>query len=262
MGKLLALLAALSGCGEVLPRDVDAAPLGRFCERACLDPARCICIDFDGDPPIPPGWTLETAGGSTAALDDQDSSTPPRAYRLDLQPSTTGAQGSTFATFRRGLSTELRTMTLEYDWRIASVASRANGAYFQLASIGFYSAGAVTLYYTLDPDGTHEDAWHWGVGYVVNGMFEVPTTYRTKPPPSTDGRWSHVKVEVVFASGALGSVVVHYDDEEVVNARGIQTTNEVPAGPWGVAASLGIGTLQGMSPQVVSAYDNIVLTAE
>ncbi len=234
----------------------------QFCAGVCDDLATCACLDFDGDVGVPPEWVLNTAGGSTADVWAQDVRSVPRAYRMFQKGSTSGMIGSTYTSLGAAFVTDLRHVVLEYDWKLAALSARDMWSNFQVAPIIKLSSGEQVSYsYVLDPAGTPVDNWRYGVSYVENGVFTVKMLLPTPPPETSPTRWSHLRLEVVFAETPTGSVIATHDGVEVVRVEGVQTAAG-PATTETVSASIGIGTLQGLTPDVTLLYDNVVFRVD
>ncbi len=253
----------LTACGEVVMNDDEPQPIDverGYCDLACEGATDCGCLDFDGpDAKLPFDWQLVTNGGSYADPVIDDRVTAPRAYRMFQAGSTTGDIGSTFTALKHAINTQHRKVRFEYDWKLEWFETRERWSNFQLATVGFAGGGAVALYYILDP--VNGDSWSWGYGKAIDGELHIVDRIPVPPPPTSSSKWCHVRVEVDFQEGTRGSLAISYDDVEVARKSGIAVTSPLP--PFGVVtATVGIGTLQGLSPDVSMAHDNVVLAVE
>ncbi len=231
-----------------------------FCAGTCPDASTCACVDFDSDDGLPGDWVLTTAGGSAADLWAQDVVTPPRSYRMFQKGSTTGEIGSTYTALKRGFVTERRKIVLEYDWKSPAIA-RDRWSNFQLASVGLASGGGVALYVVIDPNADPVENWRFGLGYFEGPTYTTKGIWPIAPPPTSLTKWVRVRIEVVWATEATGSIVASFDGVEVVRVEGIQTTSPVPATET-ASVTIGIGTLQGLTPDVTILHDNVLARVE
>ncbi|MDQ3365219.1 MAG: thrombospondin type 3 repeat-containing protein [Myxococcota bacterium] len=228
-----------------------------FCTGVCLDLQRCACEDFDL-PALRPAWKLETAGGSVATASSEDVRSAPAAMRFFAKGSETGVIGSSYVALKSGFLTEQRRVVLAFDWKLLGYAHRDTVSNFELWSVALSGSGRIALLnyfdYTVEPP---LDLWR-----IAVSAGGAPTVHELPaPPPTAPNRWTRVTLDVRFATTPTGHVIVSFDDTtalRVENAITAQPTAAVET----VSGTVGIGILQGFTPDATMLHDNVVLRLE
>ena len=237
---------------------VDADP-GFFCDTQCLGPAGCFCADFDSVETPDEGFSEESAGGGTTRFFVEDARSPPRSVEMTVAGPDMAGEPS-HVVYKRGFPTRLRGARLEFDWQLQSY-SRAEPGNYEFPSITLGAGNRIVFgnFWLSEAEST------WHVGIVRTGLLppEDVVVNPIPPPPTGRGLWVHVTLEVRFAAEETGSVIVKWNDDEVLHLENISTSLPIPRpGESAIlAASLGGGTSQGVTPDLWMLFDNIVLTA-
>jgi hypothetical protein len=232
-----------------------------FCGTQCLGPSvACFCSDFDAFATVDEGWEGSTNGGGAYAFFVEDVRSAPRSALMTCPGSTTGVIGSAFTVFKRSFQTTARTIRLEGAWKLRAY-DRSTFGNFEFWSVAIGSSTRVSLGEAFDMGTTG-----WRIGNVYNDDLGQPVSevypLTTNPPPTDLDRWVRFALEVTFADDATGSIRLLWNGVEALHVTGIRTMSPDDDLAATLSASIGGGTLQGMTPELWMLFDDVVVTVE
>lgn len=256
----LAVTLAVSGCVDFDDLRVTGdAGTGDACAAQCRATAvDCFCADFDGPGDISEGWVFESAGGGAIAASVEDVQSAPNAALLTCPGSTTGDAGSAFTVLKRGVQSGTRNIRLAGSWKLRPYSRSAPGN-FEFFSVALGSSTRVALGEAFTGAADVDPAYSIRVSYVDSFGTVQTITHAVPTPPTDTTRWVRFELDVTFADDGTGTVRLTWNGTEALALTDVVTSSPDEGGPATLSASIGGGTLQGLTPDLWMLFDDVVV---
>lgn len=224
-----------------------------FCTGKCKDPASCACADFDSSNAPPADWDLMVEGTTTATVLTGDVRSPPHALSL-FAPAGPATGRRNLVSLSRGLLAHKLHIVFEADWKLSYFRDHDAPHALQFVSVFLENIANVSLSHTSD---AMESQWGLSVAVVgLPGRF-----FPIAPPPTSEVTWTRVKLDVTFDHDGHGHAYLFFDNDEWVHQDDLVTA-PLTSGPQTLAAVANVWCLDGTTPDVHVAHDNLIVHIE
>jgi hypothetical protein len=224
-----------------------------FCTGRCPDPATCACADFDASTQPPADWDLSIEGTTIAGVSTGDVRSPPHALRLFAPAGPTAGMRNLVSLSRGLLATRLH-ITFETDWKLSYFRDHDAPHTLQFVSVFLENIANVSVAHDY---GGVDSQWYMAIAVLGLSNRLIPIA----PPPTDEATWTRVRLDVLFDHAGRGHAYLYFNDVEWARQDNIVTA-PATTGPQTLAALANVWCLNGTTPEVQVAHDNLVVHVE
>lgn len=225
-----------------------------FCTGTCRDTATCACADFDTSTTPPADWDLSIEGHTTAGVTTGDVRSRPRALNLTAAAGpATGMRN--LVSFSHGLLSTRFHITYETDWKLSYFRDHDAPHTIQFLSVFLENVANVALSHNYSGVDSQ-----WLLTIAAIGQPEQ--LFPIAPPPTDEATWVNVRFDVTFDHDGHGHAYLSFNGVEWLHLDNLVNAPELPAGPHTLSALANVWCLNGTTPDVYVAHDNLVVHVE